>query len=100
MANVVTLAQARLHLRVTQTDEDSLIQLYIEASEQQIRNWLNRRIPGEDLATPNIPSAVKAAALLIITGLYENRSDVLTGTVEKNIAVMNLLFPYRVEMGI
>lgn len=100
MADVVTLAEAKLHLRVTTTAEDDIITLYIGAAQEYIRNVLNRRIPGEDQTSPNIPLDIKQAALLIIGGMYEFRSDKIAGTsVENNPAVMNLLFPYRAEMG-
>ena len=100
MADAVTLAEAKLHLRVTQDDEDDVIEIYIAAATARIRNFLNRRIPGEDYTPANVPAPIKAAALLIITGLYENRADKTDSAVKENPAVLNLLYPYRVEIGI
>jgi hypothetical protein len=91
---LVTLTEAKAHCRIVNTLEDDLVTLYIAAAEDWIKNFLNQQdIPQE--------YAVKAAALLIIAGLYDNRSDKITGTiVSPNPAVDSLLFPYRVNMGI
>lgn len=101
MAQVVTLELAKSHLRVTQSSEDTLITAYIAAAQEYIRGVINRRIPGEDQTTPNIPAPLVAAALLLVGGMYEQRSDKIVGsTVEENPAVMNLIYPYRREMGV
>jgi uncharacterized phage protein (predicted DNA packaging) len=90
---LVTLAEAKLHLRVNQSSEDSLIEMYIEAAGDMIEKYLNQPAP----AVP----AVRAAALLMVAGLYENREDVITGTiVEDNPTVVRLLYPYRECIGL
>lgn len=92
-SNIITLTEAKSHLRVTDTAEDTLIQLYIDAATEHISNYID---------TPNPPqnAAVKAAALLIVGGLYENRESENVVKIEENPAVKRLLFPYRERLGV
>lgn len=89
----VTLAQAKKHIRVTHSLEDDMIQMYMDAADDWIANYLN---------TANFPnvSAIKAAALLIIEDLYRNRGTTVEQAVVANPAVDKLLYPYREEIGI
>jgi hypothetical protein len=100
MADVITVAQAKGHLRVTQSSEDSTIQIYVSAATAYIRNRLNSRIPGEDQATPNIPQDIKAAALILVGEMYEKRSIIIESRTTISPMVDNLLSPYRKRMGI
>ncbi len=94
---VVSLALAKLHLRVDQSVEDTLIAQYIASAEASIEGFLNRPIPNKNLPTPNIPAPIVSAALIMIADLYENRqTDLTTG----GGTAYNLLQPYRVKMGI
>lgn len=95
---IITLAEAKLHLRAsTYVDspdpEDTLINIYIGAAEDHIRNYLDREI---------IPSksAIKAAALLLVGDLYENREAAGEKEIKENPAVNRLLFPYRRNLGV
>lgn len=90
---IVSLSEAKSHLRVDQSAEDSLIQLYIDAADEYIANYLNN-------ASYPKNSAIKAAALLIVGGLYENREQYGEAEIKESPAVKNLLFPYRRKMGI
>ena len=54
----VTLAEAKLHLRVDGTDEDALIGLYINAAEQSAASLLDRGVYVDGTAL----TAAKAAA--------------------------------------
>ncbi len=91
--SLVTLAEAKAHLRVDQDIEDSTIQIYIDAAREHIAKFLN-------VATPPTNAAVKAAALLIVGDLYEHRAAQLDSQVYKNDAVEALLYPYRESIGI
>lgn len=99
---IVSLAEARQQCRADPSgSDDELIALYIGAAEGRIRNYLNREIPGTEESPIAVPSDIKAAALMMIAGMYEIREDTITGTtVADNPAVVNLLFPYRVNMGV
>jgi hypothetical protein len=47
------------------------------------------------------PAAIKAACLLIIGDMYENREGAIVGTIHKeNPAVQRLLHFYRIGIGI
>jgi len=101
MVQVVTLAEAKLHLRVTDASEDGNIQLYIDAATTAIEKYLNRPIPGAALPVPAIDAAIKAACLLMVGDLYQNRGAKITGTITtSNSAVDNLLYPFRINIGI
>lgn len=90
---LVTLSEAKTHCRVTHNLEDSLIQMYMDAAEELIANYLN---------SENVPqtAAIKGAALLIIQDMYENRGATGEKDFKQNPAVDRLLFPYREKMGI
>lgn len=92
---IVDLARAKEHLRITGTDEDALLEIYVGAAEDWIKNYLD-----DD---GNIPDefAIKAAALLILSGLYEHREAQVAGVeIKENPAVERLLFPFRKKLGV
>lgn len=78
MDEPITLAEARLHLRVDHIDEDALIAVLItaarEAAEHQIGGSLAVRWPDGD-----VPAGIKQWMLLTIGTLYANRESVITG---------------------
>jgi uncharacterized phage protein (predicted DNA packaging) len=91
--SVISLSEAKSHLRIDQSDEDTLIQLYIDAVDVAIENYLN-------LSNPPQNSAVKAAALLLVGNIYENREAYNEKELVINPTVASLLFPYRKDMGV
>lgn len=110
---IVDLATAKAHLRVSSSDEDTLIELYMDAAEKHIVNFLDDVYLGtvrpedpddwEDEPTINaddIPSAIKAAQLLLIADLYENREAQSEKAITENPAVVRLLYPYRINLGV
>lgn len=90
---MITLAEAKAHLRVDQDDEDTTIQLYIDAARDYIGKYINNS---------NYPAtaSVKAAGLLVIGDLYENREGAGEKVIIENPAVARLLHPYREGLGI
>lgn len=63
--SVVTLAEAKLHLRVTGDGENTLIQGHINAAEQSAAEWMGRLFYGDQTALTNaragVPGALAAA---------------------------------------
>ena len=88
-----SLSTAKAHLRVTASDEDSLIGLYVDAAEEHAEKWCDR-----EFGTP-LPYSVTAAVLLIVGGLYENRESLVPTQLNANPAVEALLQPFRSYAG-
>jgi len=90
---IVTLDEAKAQCRVDNDAEDDLIQIYMDAAEERIRNFLDRDLPDNP--------AIKLAALLLIADYYEVREAQVVGdSIEENPAVKRLLFPLRQNMGV
>lgn len=88
--SLVTLAQAKLHLRVDGTDEDSLIQIYIDAAEQDVANTLQRNIYADNTA---LSAAIAAAptALANATTAYEaaiTAADLIEDADQQDVATI------------
>ena len=89
---MLTLIETKLHLRVDGTDEDTAIQSMMNAATAATADYLN--MPLEQLTTTT-PSPIKAAALLMVAGLYENREDTSDRQLYRNDTYARLLNPYR-----
>ena len=85
---LVTLEQAKAHLRVVESGEDADITLKLEAAELAALNYLNRPVfatQGEvDSADAEsqpllVNAAIKAAILLTLGDLYASREDTVIG---------------------
>lgn len=129
MTELLTLAEAKAHLRVIDDTDDSLIEMYLASAFEQCESFLNRRIvadhyeaeaivaeyPAFDAATDNeieysltyptpivVNSTIKCAALLVLGNLFENRQSIILGTISSEIPMgfKSLLMPYRVNMGV
>lgn len=101
MSLAVTLAEAKLHLRVINSLEDTLIQLYIDAAEGWVANYIDDPIPGvSDSPAEAAPTDIKAAILLIVGDLFQNREGASEKEIKENPAVIRLLYPYRNRLGI
>lgn len=101
--SIIPIATLKAHLRVSHSDEDTLIQAYMDAAERAVANRVQRTLIAKD-ATPaadsdELPMAwdVQAAALLFAAHLYENRTAVVEGSVgELPLAFEYLLAAHRV----
>lgn len=86
---MITITEAKQHLRVMHALEDPLIQIYIDAAKKHIAEYL-----GEDLPDP-MPEDIQCAVLLLTGDLYVNRERQLDRPVYHNVAYQMLLAPYR-----
>lgn len=85
MADIVTLSEAKLYLRVGHSDEDTTIALLISAASDAVRDvatgW-----DGEGEA----PDRIKLAVLARVQVAFDNRGSVEAGTGE-----LPMLQPFR-----
>ncbi|MFS0827600.1 head-tail connector protein [Pseudomonas phoenicis] len=112
--SVISMTQARAHLR-DPDDDDDYLQLLIDSAEQSAMSYLNRQVyadtqsmaeavaigaAGDNPMLSNAP--FKSACLLILGHLYANREDVVGGisVAELPRGSQSLLTPYRVGWGI
>ncbi|SMH29674.1 head-tail connector protein [Azospirillum agricola] len=95
---VVTLDEAKAHLRVDGDADDADITLKLSAAEGAVAQHLDRPLPwqdGEGAEVP-VPDPVKLAILLVLGDLYANREAAIIGATHvKNSTVAWLLDPYR-----
>jgi len=89
---LLTLEEAKLHLRVDGEDEDTLIEAFVDAASLAVVNYCDLK-----LVPQGAEPAFKAGALLTIGDLYASREAVIVGTiVAVNPTVEALLRPYRI----
>lgn len=94
--SLITLAQAKQHLKVLHDREDQQIQELINAALDNVSGLINRRLDGTDpvpfetvenagVLVAKLPLELKpslrSAALLILGDLYTNRDAQVTGTI-------------------
>ena len=80
MTGIVTFEEAKLFLRVTHDDEDSVIALMIAAATEAVLEHANNH----DAAGP-VPARLKAAALARCCILYDERDSVRPGEGEDRL---------------
>lgn len=88
---MISLDEAKQHLRVDGDDEDTLIQGYVDAAVQYCLDHCNRTVtpPGAELV-------FKQAALLVLGHWYRNRMAVSAGALsEPPHAVSALISRHR-----
>ena len=66
---ISSLSSVKAHLRVTGTDDDSIITAYCDAAEAAAEHYCNR-----SFGSP-LPPAVQAAVFLMVGDMYENREQ-------------------------
>ena len=82
-----SLAEAKQHLRVDFSDDDTIIETYADAAVSRVLQYCNiATVPTGDLPL----AAFKASALMTLGALYENRDD---GALPR--AASLLVDPYR-----
>lgn len=110
--SAVTLAQVKADLRITHTDDDTLLQILIDASEDEACRFLNREqlatLPvdypesdeSEDVPSVDDPLAgsMYAAIFLLVRAKYDSATPDEIAKVRT--CAETLLMPYRTEMGV
>lgn len=88
---MITLEEAKQHLRVDHDEDDGLIQSMISAAAAYVTTQV------DDMPDP-LPAPIKAAALLLVGDLFEHRErQAITGAggFKENETFRLLLNPYR-----
>ncbi|EPR12241.1 hypothetical protein M527_01795 [Sphingobium indicum IP26] len=76
MADIVTLSEAKLHLRVIHDHEDTAIAMMIAAASEAVADIVGEIDPAD------IPVRVKLAVLTRVAVMYDNRESVEAGAGE------------------
>lgn len=94
MSQVITIDQAKLFLRVDHSEEDELIEGFINSALEACENHIGK--PLSELGN-EVPQTIRQAAFFLIGHYYSNRSAVIVGTStnELPMAVESLLNPHR-----
>lgn len=103
---LVTLEEAKAHLRVDHDLDDSTIEIYINGSSESVINYLDGASPyllDEDgKETTKVKYVVKAATLIMVGEFYKNREANQDGAMPTGFGygylpypVVSLLYPLR-----
>lgn len=90
---MLTLDETKLHLRVSHSEEDAHITALIEAAATNVADYLDTTLEGMSAAP--MPAPVRAAILLRVGDLYENREAQSERPLLGNATYGQLLNPYR-----
>ena len=91
---LVTLANAKIHLRITDTDHDADITLKLAQAELVITGYLKSQAD-PTWTDVTVPADVQAAILLMLTHLYEHRGDEMKPDEDLWNAIARLLMRRR-----
>jgi len=90
---MLTLEETKLHLRVDGIDDDPLIDSLIDAATAATGDYLDNPALVLDATAP---APIKAATLLLVADLYDNREAQTERPRYVNRTYERLLNPYRV----
>lgn len=95
--SLVSLDEARDHLRIDTTDGDSDLQLKVDAASESVLSYLKLQTEPDP-----VPAVVKAATLQLLGEMYKNREAEQDGAVPTQFGygylprpVIALLYPLR-----
>ena len=104
---MIELGVVKQHLRVEGEHEDALVGVYLSAAVDAAERYLGRKlyadqVPEEEEQGLVINPSITAAILLITGHLYENREEVVIGTIATRLPMTSesLLWPYRLDIGL
>lgn len=112
---LVTLEQAKAHLRLNDDDPAPDLQLKLRAAEIMAAEFLNRQLfPDEEAVAAAVQAGtagehpmvvndlIRAAILLTLGHLYANREENVTGTIvsKLDMGAKQLLGFFRKDMGV
>lgn len=86
---MLTLIEVKQHLRIESSDEDTLLQSYLDAATASVADYLGQPLPDP------VPAPVEAAILLRVGDLYEHREEQAERPLIQNRTFERLLSPYR-----
>ena len=98
--STATLTMVKADLRVTGTDDDVLIQLLIDAAEDECLQFLGTSELPTDTASSNAPlkGSVYAAVFLLVRAKYDMSSADEVNIIRQSAEM--LLMPYRANLGL
>lgn len=88
MSNLITLREVKEHCRIDYDDEDTLLQLYIDAAIETCQKHIGKRFDNDLEFTP----AIKVGCLLYIGALYDNRETVADLTIKEIPHTIDMLW--------
>ena len=87
---MITLAEAKEHLRIDHDDQDTLLSSQIAAATEYLAKL------GCNTDVDPIPAPVRQAGILIVAALYDGNEDILKSPMRmRQLAVDTLTAPYR-----
>lgn len=97
--SIATLTMVKADLRVTGTDDDTYIQLLIDAAEDECLQFLGvSELPTEvGSSEPPLKGSIYAAVLLLVRAKYDIASADEINMIRQSAEM--LLMPYRANMG-
>lgn len=95
MAALVTLERARSHLRIDSSSDDAELALKVEDATDIVLDYLKRPPGSETWVIGNCPPTVRAAVLLVLGALWENREGSDTQAEPLSPPVLALLHRHR-----
>lgn len=91
---IITLADAKAHLNITDETDDTMIAEKIGAAEAWVADFTGEDFLDEEAFPDGAPAPVKEAIRKFVADLYENREASLAG-IAAPFGVADLLAPYR-----
>ena len=105
----MNLADIKRDLRVTHSDDDELLQIYLDAAKDQALRFIDRtELPMVEPADPDssssssepvleLPGSIRAALLLLVRAMYD-AADAKEIEATRQ-AAETMLMPYRINLG-